>query len=112
MNTQNSIGATLPMVSRYVLKPKLQDSWGPTIPTIAKNERNGTDGTLLNREVINIIQSNQRHLNYSVDQQSGVLVLTIKDKDENLIRQVPMEESLVLARIYGRNKGLIVDQKI
>lgn len=45
------------------------------------------------------VQNIQRDLQFSIDKESGVMVVKVIDaKSENVIRQIPAEESLRLAR--------------
>lgn len=57
-------------------------------------------------------QSNRRVFNFSVDDTVGTLILRITDNDGSLIRQVPAEEALVLAKSLDRSHGVMVDERI
>ena len=59
------------------------------------------------------LDSSQLAVAFGVDDESGRIVVQIKDsKSGSLLRQVPSEESLQFARNVEKGVGLIVDSKL
>lgn len=62
------------------------------------------------KEKIEPVASN--NLQFSVDQDSGDTVVRITDSQTgDLVRQIPSEETLAIARDLNRIKGLLLQQK-
>jgi flagellar protein FlaG len=52
-------------------------------------------------------------LEFSIDAESNVVVVKIIDSTTwELVRQIPMEEMLALAKALGRLKGLLLNTKV
>ena len=60
-----------------------------------------------------LVQSVQRDLQFSIDQQSGKTVITVLDSTtEEVIRQIPSEEVLTLARNIETLKGVLFSAEV
>ena len=60
-----------------------------------------------------LVQSVQRDLQFSIDQQSGKTVITVLDSTtEEIIRQIPSEEVLSLARNIESLKGVLFSAEV
>jgi flagellar protein FlaG len=65
-------------------------------------------------------QSIRRSLRFDVDDNTGITVITVRDRDtDEVIRQIPSEELLELARYFaeasenkGENKGLLLRAEV
>ncbi len=57
-------------------------------------------------QLSNYVQSVQRNLNFSIDESSGQTVIKVIDSEsEEIIRQIPSEEMLALARRLNELNG-------
>jgi flagellar protein FlaG len=68
------------------------------------------------QSAINKIQQSvplaQQNMQFSVDDETGKTVVSITDKDSGeLIRQVPSEELMEIAKNIGRMQGLLVNNQ-
>ena len=60
-----------------------------------------------------LVSSVQRDLQFSIDQQSGKTVITVLDSStEEIIRQIPSEEVLTLARNIESLKGVLFSAEV
>lgn len=60
-----------------------------------------------------VIQALARNLEFSVDQETGITVVKVMDTQTNeVIRQIPGEEALAIARALDKLQGLIVREKV
>jgi flagellar protein FlaG len=57
------------------------------------------------------MQRNSRDLSFSVDEVSNKVVLTVKNKEGEVVRQIPNEVALRVAQNLDNVKGLIQDEK-
>lgn len=89
MNAFNGISALASMTIRPSHKETLQKLPNIGGKSAIQNETVNVDQKSADGGFINLFQSEQRLLNFSVDRESGVQVLSIIDKAGNLIRQVP-----------------------
>ena len=65
------------------------------------------------QEVNDILQSMQRNLSFSVDEQLGESVILVKDSEsEEVIRQIPSEELVVLRKKMDDVVGILFDTKV
>lgn len=75
-----------------------------------KNASEAVDDEKLDEAVRNInqhIQAVQRELHFSVDKDSGITVIKVMDlATKEVIRQIPNEEALTVARRLGEGAGL------
>lgn len=51
-------------------------------------------------------------LRFSVDQDTGKTVVSLLDPDGQVLRQMPSEEALEVAKAIGRFQGMFVDLKV
>ena len=54
---------------------------------------------------------NKRDLSFSVDDVSNTVVITVKNREGEVVRQIPSETALRLAQNIDKMKGLLEDQK-
>jgi len=65
------------------------------------------------QEVNDILQNMQRNLSFSVDEQLGESVILVKDSEsEEVIRQIPSEELVVLRKKMDDVVGILFDTKV
>lgn len=58
------------------------------------------------------VSANQSEINFSVDESSGIRVVKIVDRNSNeVIRQMPSEEAVALARALDKLQGLLIKDK-
>lgn len=57
------------------------------------------------------MQRNSRDLSFSVDDVSNKIVLTVKNKEGEVVRQIPNEVVLRVAQSLDNAKGLMQDEK-
>lgn len=58
------------------------------------------------------VAPNQSEINFSVDESSGIRVVKIIDRNSNeVIRQMPSEEAVALARALDKLQGLLIKDK-
>lgn len=59
------------------------------------------------------LQSMQRNLSFSIDEDSGEKVISVKDSEtEEVIRQIPSEELVVLRKKMDDVVGILFDTKV
>lgn len=59
------------------------------------------------------LQSMQRNLSFSVDEESGEKVISVRDSEtEEVIRQIPSEELVVLRKKMDDVVGILFDTKV
>jgi len=64
-------------------------------------------------EVESHVQSLHRSLHFTMDEDSGELVVRVVDKETNeVIRQIPSEEMLAIARHLEESMGLLLSEEI
>ena len=64
------------------------------------------------RSINNTIQAFTRDIEFSVDQDTKEMVVKVMDKNTNqVIRQIPSEEALAIAKALDKLQGLIIRQK-
>lgn len=88
-----------------------------TPQTTVTPDKNGLHNTI---EALNeVTQSVKRSLQFSVDEETGITVITVRDSEsDEVIRQIPAEEMLKLARRMrelsdeaGGAKGILLSAK-
>jgi flagellar protein FlaG len=57
------------------------------------------------------MQRNSRDLSFSVDDVANKIVLTVKNKEGDVVRQIPSEAALRVAQNLDNVKGLMQDEK-
>lgn len=64
-------------------------------------------------EMNTFFQSMQRNLSFSIDEDSGEKVISVKDSEtEEVIRQIPSEELVVLRKKMDDVVGILFDTKV
>lgn len=64
-------------------------------------------------EMNNILQSMNRNLSFTVDEQLGQSVIVVKDSEsDEVIRQIPSEELVVLRKKMDDVVGILFDTKV
>lgn len=72
-----------------------------------------TDVTETIDEMNNILQSMNRNLSFTVDEQLGQSVIVVKDSEsDEVIRQIPSEELVVLRKKMDDVVGILFDTKV
>ena len=63
----------------------------------------------INKVLQSLVSSN---LQFSVDQESGQTIVRVVDVEtKDVIRQIPNEETLAIAKSLGKFQGLLIEQK-
>lgn len=83
-------------------------------------ERGGKNEPVAREQVEKAVEDVQRFvetmnnsLQFSIDDESGRTVVKVIDRQtEEVLRQIPSEEMLDIARALGKLKGLLVEQKV
>ena len=84
-------------------------------------EKNGIKGTEQSSSTVKetveemnaFLQSMQRNLSFSIDEDSGEKVISVKDSEtEEVIRQIPSEELVVLRKKMDDVVGILFDTKV
>lgn len=64
-------------------------------------------------DVQRFVETMNNSLQFSIDDDSGRTVVKVVDKQtDEVLRQIPSEEMLDIARALGKLKGLLVEQKV
>ena len=64
-------------------------------------------------DVQRFVETMTNNLQFSIDDDSGRTVVKVVDRQtEEVLRQIPSEEMLDIARALGKLKGLLVEQKV
>lgn len=63
-------------------------------------------------EMNDFFQTVQRNLQFSLDDESGKMVVQIKDEKGKVVKQIPTEEALELARRLDEFRGLLFEEKV
>lgn len=63
-------------------------------------------------EMNGFFQTVQRNLQFSLDDDSGKMVVQIKDEKGKVVKQIPTEEALELARRLDEFRGLLFEEKV
>lgn len=81
--------------------------------TVASEALPAVDAQVLDsavKDVTRNVQTRQRSLQFSVDENSGRTIITVIDKEtEEVIRQIPPEEVVALAQRVDRGGGMLID---
>lgn len=64
------------------------------------------------KKIAEFVAPNQSDINFSVDESSGIRVVKIIDRNSNeVIRQMPSEEAVALAKALDKLQGLLIKEK-
>ena len=100
VNTKQSVDSSVKSVDDATRKAKTQlESVGVSAVAEAKDTKNADDLKQAVSKLNDYVQNIQRDLQFSIDKESGTMVVKVIDtKSEKVIRQIPNEETLRLAR--------------
>jgi flagellar protein FlaG len=100
VNTKQSVDSSVKSVDDATRKAKtLLESASASVVAEAKDTKNPDDLKQAVSKLNDYVQNMQRDLQFSIDQESGSMVVKVIDtKSEKVIRQIPTEETLRLAR--------------
>ncbi|PKF62901.1 flagellar biosynthesis protein FlaG [Psychromonas sp. psych-6C06] len=79
----------------------------------APKEASPKEVSLALEEVSAFVQSMQRNLSFSIDEQSGEEIISVTDAEtQEVIRQIPSEELVVLRKKMDDVVGILFDTKV
>lgn len=96
-------------------KPVQQESRPETNTEVSAADQEAVKERLENSvsQLKDLVQSVQRDLQFSIDDFSGKTVITVLDsKTEEIIRQIPSEEVLALAKSIDSMKGVLFSAEV
>jgi flagellar protein FlaG len=64
------------------------------------------------KQIESYLKSIGRELRFSVDEESGRTVITVRDSSGEVVRQIPNDEALRLARLLGHPPSALIDISI
>lgn len=139
MDTANAVSGVQSLGSNLLRRPSVAPGGGPegeappsgivpmsgqqqTVGPLTKTEKSDTSGhgNKPDRQQVSdavknmndFLQMVQRTLQFSLDEDSGEMVVKIKDAQTNeVIRQIPSEAMLKLAKELDKLKGLLFEEK-
>jgi flagellar protein FlaG len=100
VNTRQSVGSSVKSVddATGTAEARLESAGVATVAE-AKDTKNSDDLQQAVSQLNDHVQNMQRDLQFSIDQESGTMVVKVIDtKSEKVIRQIPTEETLRIAR--------------
>jgi len=100
VNTKQSVDSSVKSVNdaTRTAEARLVSAGAATVAE-AKDTRNSDDLQQAVSQLNDHVQNMQRDLQFSIDQESGTMVVKVIDtKSEKVIRQIPTEETLRIAR--------------
>jgi|GEM_PF-1431181 len=104
-----SADAPVPFEVDVVSKTALRLTGNNSVTQLKVKDSNDKDGINLKKAVDDLndfIQNTHRDLQFSIDDKSGTLIVKVIDsKTEKVIRQIPNEETLRLARSLAEDKS-------
>lgn len=62
-------------------------------------------------DINDFFKSMQRTMQFSLDKEGERMVVQIKDAEGNVVKQIPSEQALELARRLGEVKGLLLEEQ-
>ena len=100
VNTRQSVDSLVKSVDDATKKAETRlESAGASTVAEAKDTKNSDDLQQAVSKLNDYVQNIQRDLHFSIDKESGAMVVKVIDsKSEKVIRQIPNEETLRLAR--------------
>jgi flagellar protein FlaG len=100
VNTKQAVDALVKSVDEAAKKAAVPfKSAGAVAATKEKDTKNPEDLKQAVSQLNDYVQNIQRNLQFNIDKESGVMVVKVIDtKSEKVIRQIPAEETLKLAR--------------
>lgn len=100
-NTRQSVDSSVKSVDDATrqAETQLESAGASTVVAEAKDTKNSDDLKQAVSKLNDYVQNMQRDLHFSLDKESGTMVVKVIDsKSEKVIRQIPTEETLRLAR--------------
>lgn len=112
----NNVNPTTPVVERPQLRPPApvpeQASAGSAAAVLAAQAIDHNELKQALEEANRMVQSHGGSLEFSIDQQTGKTLVRIIDTSTNqLIRQIPSEEMIAIARSMDKLQGLLIKQQ-
>jgi len=87
----------------------------PALPQAAREQASKPDAQAVKQAADSInefIKSTSRNLQFSVDKDTGIVVVKVVDKDTgDVIRQIPGEETLAIAKNLDSVQGVLIRSK-
>lgn len=109
-NTKRVLPAQGEQTSVFAEKPVDKDNKVMSDNEVASPHATATDKSALESAVANInqfVQNIQRELHFSVEQESSQVVILVRDSStQEVIRQIPSEDALKLARTLRDAQGV------
>ena len=106
-----AVAAAQPTRAAEVAKPQPVEAPKPAVEPKAdpRETRRAMEET--SEQLNQQMQRNSRDLSFSVDDVANKVVLTVKNKDGEVVRQIPNEVALRVAQNLDNVKGLMQDEK-
>ena len=100
LNTNQSVDSSVKSADDATRKAEARlESTGVSVVAEAKDTQNPDDLKQAVSKLNDYVQNMQRDLQFSIDKESGTMVVKVIDsKSEKVIRQIPTEETLRIAR--------------
>jgi len=95
------------------VRAKVAETTKPAVETKPKQDPQESRRTLeeASEQLNQQMRRNSRDLNFSLDEVSKKLVVTVKNQEGEVIRQIPSEVALRVAHNVDNMKGLMQDEK-
>jgi len=95
------------------VRPKAVEAAKPAVETKPKEDPLESRRSLqeVSEELNEKMRRDSRDLSFSVDDVANKVVLTVKNKEGEVVRQIPNEAALRVAHNMDNVKGLIQDEK-
>ena len=109
VTTQTAVAAAIPppQPSKPVVSPAK-----PIVPAEKESATSAKEVETAARQVEKFVQSISSDLQFTVDDTSGSFVVKVVDRaTKEVIRQIPSEEMLAIAKALDRLQGLLVKQQ-
>lgn len=83
-----------------------------TAPAAEKKSADRADVEVAVKHIEEFVHTAASNLNFSIDDQTGMTIVKVTDaKTNELIRQIPTDEILAIARAMDRFQGLLIESK-
>jgi len=118
-SANRSVAAEMPQTATRQASAQQTRSLGQENSVQSQKQENSSNQPPSREEVDKAVQRltdfvrpNQAEINFSVDESSGIRVVKIVDRNSNeVIRQMPSEEAVALARALDKLQGLLIKDK-
>tara|TARA_R110001583_G_scaffold26571_4_gene95768 strand:+ start:10907 stop:11302 length:396 start_codon:yes stop_codon:yes gene_type:complete len=112
-NTRNTQTEEVPVVSSTVKSEAIEKELKKEKIEEKNLDVSSTEVSETVAEMNAFLQSMQRNLSFSIDEDSGEKVISVKDSEtEEVIRQIPSEELVVLRKKMDDVVGILFDTKV